>query len=393
MKKVLITGATGVVGSGIVPLFLEEENTELYLLIRANSPEHLQQRFNALIAFWSIDPDDYETLARLKPLLGDTSLEHFGLDDHTYRELSQKTTCIVHCAADVSMNLTLAEARRGSVEAAKNIIEFALNAKLCGTLSKVEVLSTVGIAGRQKEPLLEQPLLTNRQFHNTYEQAKAEAEQLFFAAEKAGLPITIHRPSMIVGDSETGRTIRQQIFYYLCRFLSGSLTKSLLPQMDGLRIDIIPVDYVAKAIYLSSTQLDSAGRIFHLCSGPSRSIESRTLTDVLREAWTRNNTALSHITYLPMPLFRCLLFFLSLTANKKKKRALGSLSIFLDYAKDRQLFDNRATDSYFSALGLPVPKVETYLDNVLARQIAESVQARAVSVPQSTSHAATKWSS
>ena len=54
-----------------------------------------------------------------------------------------------------------------------------------------------------------------RTFHNTYEQAKAEAEEYlypFMADER--LPITIHRPSMVVGDSMTGKAISFQVFYH-----------------------------------------------------------------------------------------------------------------------------------------------------------------------------------
>ena len=84
----------------------------------------------------------------------------------------------------------------------------------------------------------EVPLAEPRQFHNTYEAAKAEAESFVWERLSGGLPGTIHRPSMIVGDSKTGKNIRFQVFYYLADFLAGLRTLGVVPDTrDVVRLD------------------------------------------------------------------------------------------------------------------------------------------------------------
>jgi thioester reductase-like protein len=348
-----------------VPLFLSDPNTELYVLLRANSQEHLENRLKDLLSFLQIDADDRNIQGRIKPLMGNTSIPKLGLDIATYDGLAKKIRCIVHSAASVRMDLPLAEARASSVVAAKHIIEFAFSCQANGALEKLEVVSTVGVAGRQQGRILEQPLKEKRAFHTTYEQAKAEAEELFFDASGRGLPITIHRPSMVVGDSETGRVIHRQVFYHLCQFLSGKKTHGMLPTMAGARLDIIPVNYVAKAIYLSSRNLDTAGHIFHLCSGPTQSMQLTDLAARLQEMYSKRNENLPQITYWPLCLFRVVLFLLILISDSKRKRALRSLYFFLLYVSDHQIFDNNVTDSYFSSLGLRIPEIASYLSKVV----------------------------
>jgi len=365
MRSIFLTGATGVIGSALVPLFLKDKDTQLYLLIRATSSEHLRQRLDELFQFWQIDQRDEQIRERIEPLRGDTSLHQFGLEPEKYAFLCRKVNCIVHSAANVKMNLPLEEARASSVHSAQEIIEFGFACKANGVLDKLEVVSTVGVAGKSQGIVLEQPIKNKREFHNTYEQAKAEAENLFFDALNKGLPITIHRPSMVVGDSQTGKVIHKQVFYYLCQFLSGKSTNGFLPRIEKVRLDIIPTDYVAQAIYLSSGKDNSVGQVFHLCSGTKESIYLSDLTLMLRKIYLQNRDNLPRIFYLPLYLFKCLLLVFILSTNDKQKRALKNLHIFLSYANDSQIFDNRIADSYFSSLGLNIPSVKNYLNQVV----------------------------
>ncbi len=75
------------------------------------------------------------------------------------------------------------------------------------------------------------PLEETPQFHNTYEHAKFEAEQWLLQKMEAGFPATIFRPSMVVGDTQTGKIIRFQVFYFLAAFLTGQRTAGILPRL------------------------------------------------------------------------------------------------------------------------------------------------------------------
>ncbi len=153
------------------------------------------------------------------------------------------------------MNLELEVARQHALGSAKNIVELALACEASGSLQKIEYVSTVGVAGRMPGILPESWITQPREFHNTYEQAKAEAEDyLREQIEQHNLPVTVHRPSMVVGDSKTGKIIHFQVFYYLCEFIAGRRTLGILPYFGDAVVDTVPVDYVAQVIKWSSDQ-------------------------------------------------------------------------------------------------------------------------------------------
>jgi thioester reductase-like protein len=368
VRVILLTGATGVVGARLVPLLLREERAVTYLIIRADCQVHLEERFKELLDAQGLDIDLVQD--RLIPLLGDTTADHFGLSEDIYEQLCQSVNCIIHSAAPVAMNMSLSQARSEIISSTKNIIKFALDLSKRGHLQKLEVVSTVGVAGRSGGALREEPIGGERQFHNTYEQVKAESEMLFWRAADKGLPLTIHRPSMVVGDSQTGRSLHKQVFYYLCRFLSGEKTGGFLPQINKMRVDIIPVDYVAQAIYISSLRSDCKGRVFHLCSGRSGSIDPIELTAKLKDVHSKQGKRTKPIIFVPLKLFRTLLFVLKLGANARKRKMIESLFIFIDYAEENQWFENSATEAYFSQVGLALPKPETYLEKVIVAQLS-----------------------
>jgi thioester reductase-like protein len=165
-----VTGATGAIGSALAPLLLEEAGTRVKLLIRADSSEDLTARLEALFRFWEVGPENLDFRGRVQALRGDVTAPRFGLDEATYAALCRECTHIVHAAGNVRMNLPLEKARSSAVGSAKNIVALA---RACSSLKKVEFVSTVGVGGRL--PRVPEDWLTEpRDFHNTYEQSKAE---------------------------------------------------------------------------------------------------------------------------------------------------------------------------------------------------------------------------
>src|SRR6476646_2311481 len=243
MNDYFVTGATGVVGSAIADELLSRPDNRLTLLIRARSDTELDSRFDALIRFWQRDP--LATRERVTTLRGDTVLPKFGLAEDVFERASARCTHIVHCAGLVRMNLALDEARESALRAAENVVQLVEACDRRRTRAKAEFLSTVGVGGRLPGRLPERFITQARQFHNTYEQSKAEAEDFVHERIARGLPATIHRPSMVVGDSRSGRTISFQIFYHLVEFLTGKRTYGVFPSFGRTCLDIVPVDYVA----------------------------------------------------------------------------------------------------------------------------------------------------
>jgi nucleoside-diphosphate-sugar epimerase len=213
--------------------------------------------------------------------------------------------------------------------------------------------------------LPERALIEPRTFRNTYEEAKADAETLLVGEMEAGLPATIHRPSMVVGDSATGRIIQFQVFYHLCEFLSGRRTAGIVPDSRGFRLDIIPVDYVARAIQLSTGCADAAGRIFNLCTGPD---DAPLLDDIGRRVrnWlSAQGRAVPPLRVVSPRVIRALLPAAKCVVGAARRRALNTIPFFLDYLESPSGFANSNSRRFFAAAGLDVPAVGGYLDSIL----------------------------
>lgn len=371
MKTYFVTGATGAIGSALIPILLREPDTCVRLLLRARSPDELVARLEALYAFWQVAPSDRATRSRVTALRGDVTLPRFGLDDSDYQALCAECTHLVHAAGNVRMNLPIEEARHCSVDSAHHLITLA---ERCTRLEKLDFVSTVGVGGRRSRVVAEDWLLGARDFHNTYEQAKAEAEDVLRAQLAHGLPFTVHRPSMVVGDSASGRIIHFQVFYHLCEFLSGSRTLGLAPRFGKARLDIVPADYVAHVINWSSTHAAATGRILHACSGPDLALPLAPLRDRVRGAFARAGRRLPAVTTLAPGVFTALLTAVGVFMPPEVRRAIRTLPVFLDYLATEQSFANGRSQALLAGADLAVPPPETYLDQVLAYYLANTAK-------------------
>jgi thioester reductase-like protein len=365
MRTVFITGATGAVGSALVPLFLEEADTAVRLLVRAESADRLRARLGELCAFWGLSPQAAPVAGRVEALAGDVSVPRLGLSEADFRRLAGEVTHVVHSAGVVKLNQPIEAARASAVESARQVVALCRAAQAGGSFRKLEFVSTVGVGGRTSGLIPEQPIRHARQFHNTYEAAKAEAEEYLFGEMAAGLAATVHRPSMVVGDARTGKVVHFQVFYYLTEFFCGLRTWGVVPRTGGVRLDIIPSDYVAGVIHRSSGRDDAAGRIFHLCSGPGAAPRVSELTARLRDLMHRRGRMLPRLWRLPPSAYRVFLKLVGPWVGPKTRRSLESLPVFIDYLMEEQVFDNAQAQSFFSPLGLAVPRPEDYLERIM----------------------------
>lgn len=365
-----ITGATGVVGSEIAARLLADGASRLLLLIRATDDVHGATRLAELGKYWGVPPEVLRD--RVKVIRGDTGAPGFGLTEASLRKIAATATHIVHCAALVRMNLPLDEARRSAIQGAENVVQLAHACRRSGQLKKIEFLSTVGIAGRRPGILPERWVTEPRTFHNTYEQAKAEAEGVAAEACRAGLPLTVFRPSMVVGDSASGRIIRFQVFYHLLEFLSGRRTMGFYPSLGDARLDLVPVDFISRAVCWSSQTPATTGRILHLCAGPQAAIPLSELRDRVRAKLRSLAVTLPPAIPLPTPIFRAALPILR-AILPNRRRALAGLPLFLDYLQERQMFGNEQTAKLLAEAGIARPAVPEFLDRVVDYYLARSI--------------------
>jgi thioester reductase-like protein len=368
MRSVFVTGATGTIGSVLVPRLLADESTSLTLLLRARDDAELRTRLARMLAYWGLQSGERSAL-RIRPLLGDMTLPRFGLDEAGFSALAAETTHVIHSAASVKLNMSVDEARATAVTPTRTVLELGRRAQRSGTLRKIELVSTVGVWGRTPGLMPERPLPEVSDFHNTYEAAKAEAERVVWS-EGAGLPITVHRPSMVVGESGTGRVIHFQVFYHLCEFLSGVRTFGVMPRLGHTRLDTVPVDWVADAICWASAHQPTVGRIFHLCSGAREAITLPRLQERVRQAWKEAGRSLPRLRMVDRYWLERLVPLIGTLAGARARRALRGLPPVLAYLAEDQGFGNTDSAATFTGAGLPLPPVESYLGPVLGYYLA-----------------------
>jgi long-chain acyl-CoA synthetase len=293
-KTVFLTGAVGFIGTQIVRYLLEDKQTNIIVLVRAKNLKEAQKR---TARNWWDWPELIEALdSRVKVVCGDVSIPQFSLDKATYNHIVENATHIIHSAADWTPDASLDELRKTNVQGTANVIELAKKAHH-HKLKRFSHLSTAYVAGGRTGEVSEDDLTNEYGFYSNYEESKFEGEMLVQSA-KAEIPVSVFRPSMVVGDSQTGAIKTFNTFYYPLRlYLTGKL--KILPVNRHLRINIVPVDYVAKAVVNLTFEPKAEGLNFHLVA-PHESLP--TIEEMINflQTWAKNNlnTKLSRPTYL-----------------------------------------------------------------------------------------------
>ncbi|TFG89427.1 MAG: NAD-dependent epimerase/dehydratase family protein [Gemmatimonadales bacterium] len=291
---ILLTGGTGFLGSQVARLLLKDTDHAVVVLVRARDAEEARQR---LERSWSEWPDLVQAIgSRVEPLPGDLTLSDLGLEGEAWTALSHRVTHIVHSAAELRFDGELGEMRRINVEGVRHLLDFAYAAHAHHGIARYAHVSTAYVAGGRTSAVAEADLSNEHGFSNTYEQTKYEGEMLV-RASMGTLPVSVFRPGMVVGGSETG-AIRcfNTIYVPLRLYLSGRLR--IVPSAPDLRANMVPVDYVAGAIAKLTFDPRAVGQTFHLTVAPENLPTAKELIQAAR-SWAETELGVS----LPKPHF------------------------------------------------------------------------------------------
>jgi thioester reductase-like protein len=263
---VLLTGATGFVGMELVTRYLERSDRNVITLVRAADDAAAQARMNAVLDdLFGDRADRYR--GRVRAVAGDVTTPGLGLTTALRDELAERASIIVHSAASVSFTLSLPEARAINTEGTRRMLELAELANQRGGLHSYGQVSTAFISGDHAGQFAETDLHVGQQFHNSYEQSKFESEQLVAATD---LPTRVMRPSIVVGERASGWTAAFNVVYWPLRAFSRGLF-DVIPADPSAPVDVVPIDYVADAVYALCGDAGSDGETYHLTAGPHAS--------------------------------------------------------------------------------------------------------------------------
>ncbi len=299
--EVLLTGATGFIGTQIAMRLLNDTDHPITALVRAGDDEAAALRLSR--SWW-----DWPELAqaiggRVSVLRGDVSEPRLGLGEPEYHELVRSVTHIIHAAADLRIDAPIEEVRRTNVLGVANVIDLARAAHRDHGLGRLSHISTAYVSGTRRGIIPEGPPEEGYGFYNSYERSKNEGERLVQAAS-GELPVSVFRPGMVVGDSGTGYVKTFNTVYFLLRrYLNGRLR--FVPTSPSTRVNLVPVDYVAGAVARLTFEQEAEGLTFHLTAPREMRPEARDLMGFVREwALEHIGVGLPDVAFLPwsMPL-------------------------------------------------------------------------------------------
>jgi len=345
-ELILVTGATGFLGVRLVRELLERNpDARLALLIRDRPGQSGRQRAEAFVPA--------SDRSRVLVYSGDVAQPDCGLAPEAIALLSAETTRVIHSAATVRFDHTLDEARRINVEGTRHILDFAASAR---RLRSFAYVGTAYVAGERNDLVRENELAIGQGYRNTYEQTKAEAESLV-RSRLGSLPGIILRPSIIVGDSQTGVTSSFKMMYWPLKIYARGLWRTVPGYPDAV-LDIVPVDFVAAAVARLLFDPAALGNTVHLCAGPRG---SATIQQIARRAMDYFHASEPRFVE-PRLFFAVVRPILFMILWGRKRRVLSDGRAYRDYFTMKMQFDTTNAERLLGPLGVQPPQVLDYLD-------------------------------
>lgn len=193
---------------------------------------------------------------------GDITLPNLNLSLTDVQLIAPKIVVIWHLAAEQNLMVKREKAWKVNVHGTANVNEFACNLP---NIQRCMYFSTAFISGKRKGDIFEMELIRPPEFYNFLEESKFEAE-LLVDDLKLELPVTIVRPTMIYGHSQTGETQRFDGLYYLMNMIDYFKAQRLFPQIGSKQTDlqVVAVDYVINASISLCLNEQAEGETVHL---------------------------------------------------------------------------------------------------------------------------------
>jgi NAD(P)-dependent dehydrogenase (short-subunit alcohol dehydrogenase family) len=349
-----VTGATGFIGRNLVERLLEREGT-IYVLVREGSRGRLEELKNG----WGAGED------RIVPVIGDLSQEKLGCADQI-DELRGKIDHFFHLAAIYDMTADAETQRVANVEGTRQAVRLAEALEV----KHFHMVSSIAAAGLYKGTFTEDMFDEAEKLDNhPYFQTKHESEAV--VREECEVPWRVYRPGIVVGHSETGEMDKIDGPYYFFKLLQRA--RNALPQwfpgvgIEGRRINIVPVDFVVKAMDHLAHLEGFDGQAFHL-TDPNPMTAGQVI-NVFAKAAHAPPAALRidsrMFDFIPKQVRSGLTMLPPVKRITDQVLAdLGiprSVLVYINYPTD---FDSTKTQTALEGTGISVPPLPSYADKL-----------------------------
>lgn len=347
MDTLLMTGFPGFLGSALLPrLLARRAGADAVCVVQSHHLAEAQRRVQEIAA------EHPHTLERVRLATGDVTAPGLGLapDDPDLADVTE----VWHLAAVYDLAVAPETAHRVNVDGTDHVI------RLCRSLPRLrrlQYVSTCYVSGSHAGEFTEDELEVGQRFRNHYESTKYDAELLVRTAMADGLPATIYRPGIVVGDSRTGETQKYDGPYFLATFLRRQLPVAIVPAVgdaDSVRVCLVPRDFVVDAMDQLSVLDLSAGRTYALTDPHPPTV--RGLVQIFAEhlgkrvVWVRLPLGPAHALVGAVPGL---------------ERLLGLPAEALDYFASPTTYSTANTTADLAGTGLVCPPFESYAGTLL----------------------------
>jgi NAD(P)-dependent dehydrogenase (short-subunit alcohol dehydrogenase family) len=350
-----VTGATGFIGRNLVELLLEREGP-IHVLIREGSKGRLEE----LRSRWGADPE------RVVGIVGDLSQPRLGVSDEDLARLRGEVDHLFHLAAVYDMTADAESQRVANVEGTRQMVELA-HAVEAGRVHMVSSIAAAGLyEGTWREDMFEEA--ENLDVH-PYFRTKHDSEGV--VRDELERPWRVYRPGIVVGHSETGEMDKVDGPYYFFKLIRR--IRNAVPQwmpmigIQGREINLVPVDFVVRAMDHIAHQDGLDGRTFHL-TDPDPPTAGEVIDIIANAAHAPQSSVRvpAGVIDVVEPLLRAGVSTVPLadTVTDGVLADLGIPKTVLRYINYPTRFDSRMTQAALAGTDIKVPPLEAYADKL-----------------------------
>ncbi len=343
-STIFVTGFPGFIATRLLRR-LAEESCRFLLLVQPA----LLDRAKAEIDEIAVETG--RSVSDLVILPGDITSPNLGLSTNDLDRARAEATIVFHLAAAYDLAVERELAMRVNVEGTRNVNDFV---RSLANLSHYHYVSTCYVAGKRTGVILETELKHDAGFRNYYEETKYLAESEVEVL-KSSLPITIHRPSVVCGDSQTGETMKYDGIYYLIRYLLKwpSVLSAFNIGNSEVTLNLVPVNFVVQSMAVLAEDKDSLGKTLQIAD--PNPLTTEQLFDTIARAIDGHPSRLR----LPAPVVeKSLMLPLSPKITDLPHSAVPYFFL-------KQSYDTSLSTRLLARHGVSCPPFETYVKTIV----------------------------
>ena len=369
-RNILITGATGFLGSHLAARLIQD-GCDVTALARGSKNASPRARVENVLEEVGVSQ-----FGKLHVFEGDISLPNLGVSESVRKQIISSTTEVWHCAASLSFQEEdRDEIFRMNVDGTRHVLDLVRQTPG----RRLHHVSTAYIAGNRNDVALETEIHIGQTFKNAYEESKCQAELLIAEEERKGTIVaSVYRPSIVIGDSRSGRATHFHGVYAFIRALWSALERlrRRMPAAGPVKLPLrvlgeesqtlnfVPIDYVVDGMVAISRRADSVGATYHLAN-PSPTENQVWLPNICRILHVEGIQLVGENSFLKTPMTK-------LEALFQKQMAF-----YYQYLQGEPRFDCRRALDALKNTGVECPSVTVEFIDRIAGWYVDFLNAKA----------------